>query len=297
MGVSTRDAFVPRARDLYRFVREERVFCGMLAHLLMQRGSNLAAFLELINARLPEHSRLATMALDEAQVYVEFTLLRDHWNALGRDNDRKRELILTLLSRIDRLKGYHCEELRATAPELNEYFMGRRGRNIKDDISYPGQWSVRVLKERFGADPDLFRAFCLFKWAFNIKPDLVVLPPVGRPICVECKLESREGQYPADPEECGDFDKVCGRGKGRASQIEVQRFMFRDLLGDPCQLVTIGWKRRHEGEDVVSLSWGDVFARLDLSCSVGFVRKLIEKNEHLKARAANTDRSPSAMRR
>jgi hypothetical protein len=36
----------------YGFVREERLFAALLAHLLLQRGPNLANFLRMINERL-----------------------------------------------------------------------------------------------------------------------------------------------------------------------------------------------------------------------------------------------------
>ena len=35
----------------YQFLREERQFCAVLAHLLMQKGGNLRAFIELLNSR------------------------------------------------------------------------------------------------------------------------------------------------------------------------------------------------------------------------------------------------------
>ena len=163
------------AQHFYRFVREERLFCATLAHLLMQRGPNLGKFLRLVNGRLPEGSCLPTTRLEEAQVYVEFTFLRDSWNLLGKNNDEKRERIFTLLSRVPGLGHYKSECFPNTIPEFNAFFLGSRGAKIVSDIVYPGRWSVSTLFERFGKNREEFRNFCRFKWSFNIKPDMVVL--------------------------------------------------------------------------------------------------------------------------
>jgi len=268
-------------RPFYEFVREERLFCAALAHLLMQRGPNLATFLELVNARFPADSRLATDRLEEAQIYLEFTLLRDHWNCLGRDNDAKRNLILKLLSRVDRLRRYQGESFPHAISEFNEFFMGDPGRRIQDDIVYPGRWRVATIFQRFGTDPNEFRDFCQFKWAFNIKPDMVVLLPGSKPLSIEAKLESKEGQYPTNDRECGIFDELFGVGKGHVRQIELQQFMFGVLLDAACHSVVIGGTAGG-GSRVPSLSWEEVFKQLDLSSSIGYVERLIRENIHLK---------------
>jgi len=275
-------------RPFYEFVREERLFCATLAHLLMERGPNLATFLELVNTRLPADSRLPTGRLEEAQVYVEFTFLRDYWNRLGRDNEAKRRLILRLLSRVDRLGRYQDESFPHTISEFNEFFMGEPGRRIQHDIGYPGQWSVTTIFERFRKEPEEFRGFCRFKWAFNIKPDMVVLVPGSTPLCVEAKLESKEGWYPTRRRECEIFDELFGLEQGRVRQIELQQFMFRVLLGEPCHSMLIG-QIVGAGSEVPFLTWEEVFRKLDLSSSIGYVRRLIEGNKHLKAVPADLD--------
>jgi hypothetical protein len=270
----------------YRFVREERLFCATLAHLLMQRGPNLAAFLDLINAKVPHDSQLVTSRLEEAQIYVEFTFLRDYWNSLGRDNDAKRRLVFALLSKVDRLRHYHDESFPSTIPEFNEFFVGPFGGRIRRDIVYPGQWSVTTLSERFGREPEEFRDFCRFKWAFNIKPDIVVLLPGAKPLNIEAKLESKEGQYPTSKRESEIFDTLFGAGKGHVRQIELQQFMFGRLLDAPCQSVLIAGSKGR-GTDVPFLTWEEVFKELDLSSSIGYVRRLVEENRHLKALAVD----------
>jgi len=190
----------------YQFVREERLFCAALAHLLMQKGSNLTTFLQLVNAKSPADSQLPLTRIDEAEVYVEFAFLRDYWHGLARDNDAKRRFIFDLFSRVDRLRHYESDSFPSVIGEFNGTFMGSPGTRIRNDIVYPGRWSVTGLFERFGARPDEFRDFCRFKWSFNIKPDVVVLLPGSKPLCVEAKFESKEGRYPTSSSDCVAFD-------------------------------------------------------------------------------------------
>jgi hypothetical protein len=271
-----------RERPFYEFVREERLFCAALAHLLMQRGRNLATFLELVNARLADVNRLVTTGLEEAQIYLEFTFLRDYWNSLERNNDAKRRLILALLSKVDGLGHYRDEDFPSAIPEFNEFFMSPHGGRIKHEIVYPGQWSVTTLSERFGRKPQEFRDFCRFKWAFNIKPDMVILLPESSPLCIEAKLESKEGQYPTTKRECEIFDRLFGAGEGHVRQIKLQQFMFGCLLDAPCQSVLIA-ASKERGTEVPFISWQEVFKELDLGSSIGYIRRLVEENRHLKA--------------
>ena len=266
----------------YQFVREERLFCAALAHLLMQKGSNLTTFLQLVNAKSPADSQLPLTRIDEAEVYVEFAFLRDYWHGLARDNDAKRRFIFDLFSRVDRLRHYESDSFPSVIGEFNGTFMGSPGTRIRNDIVYPGRWSVTGLFERFGARPDEFRDFCRFKWSFNIKPDVVVLLPGSDPLCVEAKFESKEGRYPTSSSDCVAFDAAFGEEQGHVGQIELQQFMFDKLLDARCQSVFIGRSALSE-PDSISLSWEEVFKQLDLTSSIGYVRKLVEDNKHLAA--------------
>lgn len=263
----------------YQFVREERLFCGALTHLLMQKGSNLTTFLQLVDAKLPAGSHLSGSTLEEAEIYIEFAYLRDYWHSLERDNGAKRRLIFDLLSRVDGLRHYQSDSFPSAIAEFNTIFMGAQGESIKNDIASPGRWSVTSLFERFGAQPDEFRDFCCFKWSFNIKPDIVVLLPGSKPLCIEAKLESKEGRYPTNSKECSAFDAAFGKGQGRVAQIELQQFMFRVMLNDPCQSLFIG--AAPEVSDVPFLAWREVFSELDLTSSIDYVRRLIEENRHI----------------
>jgi hypothetical protein len=196
-------------------------------------------------------------------------------------------LVLELLSRVEGLRQYGDESFPDTESGFNEFFMGERGKRITRDIAYPGQWSVEAICSRFAEHAGVARQFCRFKWAFNIKPDIVVLSAHSKPLCIEAKLESREGQYPTSDRECRIFDSLFGTGNGRVGQLELQRFMFDVLLGEPCQPVIIG-RTAAPGGDEPFLTWEHVFSELDLSSSIGFVRSLVEENQHLRPHPEDT---------
>lgn len=267
-------------KKYYQFVREERLFCAALAHLLMQKGSNLDAFLRLVNVKLAADSKLPIADLESAEIYVEFAFLRDYWHSLEHDNGAKRSLIFDLLSKVGSLRHYQTDSFPSAIAEFNTIFMGAQGESIKNDIASPGRWSVTSLFERFGTHPDEFRDFCRFKWSFNIKPDIVVVMSGSKPLCIEAKLESKEGRYPTRSNECDAFDKAFGKEKGHVGQIELQQFMFGTLLDAPCQSVFIGRTVSSQPHSI-SLSWQQIFAQLDTDTSIGFVGKLLRENRHL----------------
>lgn len=276
-----------KLENFYQFVREERLFCAVLAHLLLQRGPNLDRFLQLVNAKLPIQDRISAIQPDEAQIYLEFSYLRDFWDTLGADNDAndaKRKFIFTLLGRIPDLEYLRSQDFPASIPEFNGSFMGPRGFHVLNDIVYPGRWSVAELAMRFGDNRAVFRAFCCFKWAFNIKPDMVLLFPDSPHICVEAKLESREGSYPSSNKEQLIFNDIFGPGQGRVGQLELQRFMFQYHLAAPCRSVVIGRAPLQQPEEPshVFLSWDEVFWSMDKSSSLAHVRRLLEQNVHLR---------------
>ena len=266
--------------SFYQFVREERFFCSILAHLLMQEGANLKSFHDLVGDRIGERSRVNDVNFHDAEIYLEFSFLRDRWDSLGRDNEAKRTLIMTLLSRVPELQRHGIPEFPKAIADFNAFFMGPRGLRIKRDISSPGQWSVATLSERFGTEPEQFRGFCKFKWSFNIKPDIVLLIPGSKPLCIEAKLESVEGQYPANSKEREIFDKIFGIEEGRVGQLKLQQFMFETLLEDPCDSLFLS---RNPGPGA-HVTWHEVFERLDVNSSIPFVRSLIEENRHIRRR-------------
>src|SRR5439155_26705952 len=128
-------------KPFLRFVREERVFCAALAHLLMEAGPNLSTFLDIVNSRLSPDRRLSTRGMEDAEIYLEFSYLRDDWYELRRKNDEKRTRILSLFARIPSLAALSSAGFPQEIAEFNGRFMGKRGLMITKDIVYPGQWT------------------------------------------------------------------------------------------------------------------------------------------------------------
>ncbi len=194
------------------------------------------------------------------------------------------------LRRLSEAKSFPAE-----AAKFNEQFMGPAGLKVRKDIASPALWNVKALHglaEQYGASSadtkEIFRDLCKFKWAFRIKPDLVIVMPGFKPICIEGKLESREGTYPIKRAETKMFDDVFGTGAARrVRQVELQDFLFFVLLQREPQLLFIAQKEGKvtiPGRDgttltrVPQLRWDQVFKALDTSSSIPFVQEFIGKN-------------------
>lgn len=294
----------------YRFCREERQLCALLAHLLMQRCDNARRFLVLVEERLKGLGQPPYLRLDEdltsLQVYVEFAFLRDLWfqinaetpHSLLERNLRKRALIAGLFRRLPTLEPLVAAGFPASVPELNAMFMGAAGLKVTQHIASPARWSVAALYKLVGLEAGAatdaqraqFRDLCKLKWSFNIKPDMVLVLPDHPPLCIEAKLESVQGSNPSNAKELDLFDQAFGDGKGRVGQIELQSFMFRVLLGCGSQSLFIGKSEQAvtievgNGETIAvpSLSWRKVFDSLDPEPSIPFVKQFIDENELIK---------------
>lgn len=268
--------------SFHTLVREERHFCAVLAHLLMERGGNLTNFVALMNEQFPGSERFSSEEVVAAEIYVEFTMLRDSWNSV--ESSERRAHLIQLMRRVPRLRPI-AAALPSDFSELNALFAGARGAQWTSRAAYPGQWSVAALRELAGSDHALFRELCRFKWSFNIKPDLVILAG-GRALCVEAKLESSTSSYPSSPTETRLFNAAFGRRQGRVGQLELQRFMFDEILELECSYAVIARDKPAELRDdrsdgVAFVSWRDAFRTCDLTSSIPFVRQLLEGNHHL----------------
>lgn len=267
----------------YEFVREERFFCTILAHLLMQDGSNMKSFLDFVGEKINDRSTVQAVDARDAEIYLEFSFLRDRWDDLAKDNRAKRALIMTMLARVPELQSHGIPEFPESVSDFNAFFIGPAGLKFTRNIASPGRWRVAALAERFGQDQEVFLGFCKFKWSFNIKPDIVIVVRGSKPLSIEAKLESGEGRYPDSTGERTIFNRLFGQHQGYVGQIELQQFMFSVMLDEPCDSLFL---TRNPGTGA-RIAWQQVFERLDVGTSIGFVRKLIEENRHLKPTRAS----------
>lgn len=227
-------------------VREERHLAALLFHLL-QSQTNLERILQLTH-----HPETAHHGNPNSGIYFEFAMARDLWSTHMRE-DQARTFILTMLSGApDWLKTCSIEE-------FNLYWGASPA--SKTVIQMPAKWSL-TASQISRDDQELFRQACLFKWSFNAKPDLVICTSDRRALCLELKLESKEGIYPISPEDKRIFTQ---RGLSAVKQTEVQRYMLETLLGYETTFAFISVSGEEEVDGYRSFSWLMTLKALDTS--------------------------------
>lgn len=205
---------LPAPGPFWTFNREERNAVAVVFALLGRRG-NLETFARLLGWQ--------PVDLADAEVSVEWTYLRDLWN----HHSRRRDSAVLRAAILDCLQPDNRDWLAACSIlEFNTHF-GAVPRASAIYVQSPSNWSVRRFDATIVGNDD-FRRTCRFKWAFNIKPDLVVQTPSGRVLCVEAKWDSAEGSYPASEAEKAIFRR---RQLPYLTQTEVQRYLVDDVLG------------------------------------------------------------------
>lgn len=251
--------------SFWKLNREERNGVATLyAALLIP--TNLAAFAKAIGwSGLGDPER--------AEVYVEWTYLRDLWNHHGSKGSRsaqrdamnadRRRVILEFLDPPNR-----SELERYTTLQFNEHF-GAVPRPSATEIQYPGNWSVSRFHPHI-PDKDAFCATCRFKWAFNIKPDLVVHGENRQLLCIEAKWDSPEGAYPSKSSELAIFAE---RGLKPLQQTEVQRYLVETLLGFDGSFCYVVKSHAKAPPGITRITWSEALAPLDLAGFAPFVEQ------------------------
>jgi len=247
--------------------REERNYAAILFAALCMPG-NAKIFLDLCGVKDPID--------DEFGIYFEYAYLRDYWNGLMDESDEKlNELKKRIISESLDIPAV-SKILKQTDLSTTNMELGVSGIASKKFIQSPGRWTVKGLDNKF-SDNDQFLKLCKFKWAFNIKPDIVIHLSKSRAICIEAKHESGEGQYPSSKEEKAIFSR---RGLKSVGQLELQQYLMNELLGIQTDFVFIVSKMEQTQQHKV-MHWGDVFAEMNLEGMPLFARnmaKAISKN-------------------
>ena len=238
------------------FNREERNCVAMLYHALLT-GQNLAAFMSAAGYT-------ASFSQDEVEVFVEWSYLRDLWHRVT-DEQTRRHVILDMLGLAN------TEDLMGWPPDRFNTYFGATPTPSVLYIQSPATWSISRFSQTI-ADNEEFHRACRLKWAFRVKPDLVIQPDADHALCVEAKWESGEGRYPAVASEIAEFNR---RGLPRASQTEIQRFMMEDLLGIDAEFRYLTRKSPHK-PSANSMTWKAAFETLDLSACPPFLRRWVE---------------------
>jgi hypothetical protein len=197
----------------------------------------------------------------EFGIYFEYAYLRDLWNTI-RSEDVRKEIIKQNLP----IQGMD-DVLQTPIKEINRQF-GAVNPSSKE-IQYPGKWSMAKYDQNFPDNTNFLR-ICRFKWAFNIKPDIVIHLNRDKALCIEAKYESGEGYYPTSTEEAAIFER---RSIPRVGQMELQKYMMEDLLGIEMDFMFLVSKKQ-SSETHRIITWGEAFKMLDLSGMPAFVIKM-----------------------
>lgn len=223
------------------------------SHYLVS-GANLETFARLL-AWQPDD-------LAGAEVSVEWTYLRDLWN----HHSRLRDSVVLRAAILDCLQPENRGWLKTCSLiEFNTHF-GAVPRPSAGYVQSPSNWSVGRFDATIVSN-DAFRRTCRFKWAFNIKPDLVVQTPSGRVLCVEAKWDSAEGSYPASEAEKAIFRR---RQLPSVTQTEVQRYLVNHVLGFTGSFAYLA-RSNFVTAAGRCITWGELLRVLDLSGAPDFV--------------------------
>jgi hypothetical protein len=117
-----------------------------------------------------------------------------------------------------------------------------------------------------------FEKVCKFKWAFNIKPDIVIHTSLDSAVCIETKLESGEGSYPQNKKETEIFDE---RGLDRIKQTDMQKYLMDIILGINTTFVLLVKKSTIPKDN--KFVWREVFDSLDLKNIPSYMYETIKR--------------------
>lgn len=242
-------------RPYFQINREERHLAAILFHILnLPDTDNVTLLLQRAGCdwRLDK---------EEFGVYFEYSHLRDLWHSAGQAaNDVKRTAVLEMLRKTGSSDGL-VQELTTLAPAIfNGKFIGAGA--SANYIQSPANWQLPRFADWITDANDLM-AVCQLKWAFKAKPDVVIQPNRGTALCVELKLESGEGSYPASASEKTILKKrgLFGPKKDGfpfpVSQTSIQRHMMRNLLGLECRFlfITRNGSNISDSPDTQAISW------------------------------------------
>ena len=306
-----------RAWTFSRIGREERHLVAILFHLLNSSEKSMVRFLELfegestpayLNAISRTQNRPFEAANIQVSVYFEYAHLRDIWSNIGageQANRIKRAIITQTL--LDLCGGEAADQLRKrlTAPDsvrdFNLLFQLDKGANKPSTkyIQSPRGWQLQALDRLFFDMPcegvaDPFQKACMLKWAFNIKPDLVIHlhhadGKTLRVLCIEAKFASAESRYPSSS---ADVAVLKAREKRHATsshwrvgRVELQQFMFDQVLkiqgvqGRPQTCFGVIQKKlptKSSTNDVEVRTWSQVFKAMGTEALPNYMNHAIQ---------------------
>jgi hypothetical protein len=220
--------------------REERYFCFLLAHALLMSKQVRQGF-----AELAERTCNVSLDPDALEVYVEAAALRDYWRDLGdpvaysQETHDRRKAVLELI--------FRKYNLSVDLIERNEVFW-----TSSKKLWNPNHWSIEGLKE--AKLDELIEV----KWAFNAKPDLLLVSPDSM-LVIEAKVESAEGcKSEVEYKQCRIQKLVA-----ELWQLLIPQFAHRKL--EPALLEVTAAREN-------SMAWADIIALISGSDADAYTR-------------------------
>ena len=234
--------------------REERNCVAMLYHVLLL-GGNLQVFLNAFGWQ-------DEVDWDRYEMAVEWSYLRDLWHHTD-DQGLRRQIIERGL---DLSEGGGAQGA-ATIEAFNQFY-GATPNASTTVVQSPATWHLAHLNDHI-EDNDEFMDACRLKWAFRVKPDLVVTDR-ERVLCIEAKWESTESAYPSSGSERQIFAR---RRLPLTHQTTLQRFLLEDLLGFDAYLRFL--VRVPDPAADGTITWHQAFERLNFDNVPRFIRQWV----------------------
>ena len=239
----------------YQVNREERNYCALIAHALLMSRTARSRFAELcarhLNVRLdPGH----------LEIFVEVAALRDYWNDLG---DPQKYTAETHQRRLYAVQAM-LKHMGVKGELIDRYdFFWTKG--VGSKLWSPGAWQPAKLRGEL--DPRHVEALWRLRWAFNSKPDMLIISDAAS-LLIEAKLESGESQH-------GD--------RGQREPASVTRKRIADLLNAlvpqfrtaPIHLATLNL-RGAKSDRPATFSWAQVAECCDLPEVDEFTRRCLK---------------------
>jgi len=194
--------------------REERSFCFLLGHALLMSEQVRQGF-----AELAEQKCKVNLDTGNLEVYVEAAALRDYWRDLGDPveyNDDTHQRRLAVLKLI-----FEKYQLSSDILEKHDVFW-----TTTKKLWNPNHWSIEGLKKAG------LEQLIEVKWAFNSKPDIVLVSPESI-LVIEAKVESPEG---------------C------KADVEYTQFQTQQLVGELWQLLIPEFQDRNLVNAILNVS-------------------------------------------
>ena len=282
--------------------REERNYAAIL-YASLCKPSNLELFLKDLGCE--------TEMGEDFGIYFEYAYLRDFWNSIDGKVANTELNTEEKIHEANRKKGELIQKL-LELDEINEIFkspddikkindaLGAGANFSKIFIQSPGRWSINKLNQNFNNN-EVFLKLCMFKWAFNIKPDIVIHMNKNTAICIETKYESDESQYPTSQAETQIFDArwadpgavltpfeqamFANSKHPRIKQMQLQKYMMEDLLGIKTKFVLVGTKDL-KSRDYEFRHWKEVLTDIALE---GMHKSVIQMAKVPSARRSHVE--------